>query len=33
MERPGSPRAVTEKADQRIYKLAGSDNIATTDDI
>ena len=33
MKHPGSPSATTEKVDQRIYKLTGSDNIATTDDI
>ena len=33
MKRPGRPRATTEKVDQRIYKLAGSDNIATTGDM
>ena len=33
MKRPGRPRAITEKIDQRIHKLAGSDNIATIGDI
>ena len=33
MKRRGRPCATTEKVDQRIYKLAGSDNIATTGDI
>ena len=33
MKRPGRPRATTEKVDQRIYKLAGRDNIVTTGDI
>ena len=33
MKSRGRPRVTTEKVDQRIYKLAGSDNIATTDDI
>ena len=32
-ERPGRSRARTEKVDQRIYKPAGSDNIAATGDI
>ena len=32
MKRPGRLRATTEKVDQRIYKLAGSGNIATTGD-
>ena len=30
MKRLGRPSATNEKVDQRIYKLAGSDNIATT---
>ena len=29
----GRPRETTDKVDQRIYKLAGSDNVATTGDI
>ena len=33
MKHPGRPRVTTEKVDQRIYKLAGGDNIATTGDI
>ena len=33
MKRPGRLSATNEKLDQRIYKLAGSDNIATTGDI
>ena len=33
MKHPRRPWATTEKVDQRIYKLAGSDNIATTGDI
>ena len=33
MKHPGRPHATTEKVDQRIYKLPGSDNIATTADI
>ena len=33
MKHPGRPRATTEKVDQRIYELSGSDNIATTGDI
>ena len=33
MKRPGRPNAATEKVYQRIYKLAGSDNITTTGDI
>ena len=33
MKHPGRPRATAEKVDQRIYKLASSDNIATTGDI
>ena len=33
IKRPGRPRATTEKVDQRIYKLAGNNNIATTGDI
>ena len=32
MKCPRRPCATTEKVDQRIYKLAGSDNIATTGD-
>ena len=33
MRCPGRPSATTEKVDQRIYKFANSDNIATTGDI
>ena len=33
MKRPGRLRATTGIVDQRIYKLAGGDNIATTGDI
>ena len=33
MKRPGRPRITTKKVDQRIYKLVGDDNIATTGDI
>ena len=33
MKRLGRPRATTEKVDQRIYKLAGSDKFATAGDI
>ena len=33
MKRPRRPRTTTEKVDQRIYKLAGSGNIATAGDI
>ena len=33
MKRPGRSRSTTEKVNQRIYKFAGSDNIATTGDI
>ena len=33
MKSRGRPRVTTEKVDQRIYKLAGSINIATTGDI
>ena len=33
MKRSGRPRATTEKVAHRIYKLAGTDNIATTGDI
>ena len=33
MKRPGRLSATNEKVDQRIYKLAGSDNIAITGDI
>ena len=33
MKRLGRLRATTEKVDQRIYKLAGSNNIATAGDI
>ena len=33
MKRSGRARATTEKVDQRIYKLVGSDNTATTGDI
>ena len=33
MKRSRRPRAATEKVDQEVYKLASSDNIATTDDI
>ena len=33
MKRPGRLRATTEKVDQRIYKLAGIDNISTTGNI
>ena len=32
MKRFGRSRAITEKVVQRIYKLAGSDNVATTGD-
>ena len=31
MKHPGRPCEITEKVDQQIYKLVGSDNIATTD--
>ena len=33
IERPGRSRATNEKLNQRIYKLAGGSNIATTGDI
>ena len=33
MKRSRRPRATTEKVDQRIYKLAGSNNIATIGNI
>ena len=33
VKRSGTPRATAEKVDRRIYKLVGSDNIATTSDI
>ena len=33
MKRPGRLYATTEKIDQQMYKLTGSDNIATIGDI
>ena len=33
VKRSKRPRTTTEKVDPRIYKLSGSGNIATTDDI